>query len=47
LYVIASRAKKNIYFFSERGRTYRENWDTYDCYPTKQLFYNKNVIYDN
>lgn len=47
LYVIASRAKKNIYFFSEKGRTYRENWDTYDCYPTKQLFYNKNVIYDN
>ena len=47
LYVIASRAKKNIYFFSEKGRTYCENWDTYDCYPTKQLFYNKNVIYDN
>lgn len=46
LYVIASRAKKNIYFFSEKGRTYRENWGTYDCYPTKQLLYNKNVIYD-
>lgn len=46
LYVIASRAKKNIYFLSEKGRTYRENWETYDCYPTKQLFFNTKVIYD-
>jgi len=46
LYVIASRAKKNIYFFSEKGRTFYENREPYDCYPTKQLFYNTKVIYD-
>lgn len=48
LYVIASRAKSRLYLFSEKGRTY---WDDgvrqyVDAFPTRQLYTNKNVVYD-
>lgn len=48
LYVIASRAKSRLYLFSEKGRTY---WDRgikehVEAFPTRQLFQNKSVEYD-
>lgn len=48
LYVIASRAKENLHLVSEKGRVY---WDmgmrSYcDAFPTRQLFQNSSVIYD-
>lgn len=43
MYVIAFGVKRNSYFFSEKGRTYRENWITYDCYIIKQLFCNERL----
>jgi superfamily I DNA/RNA helicase len=49
LYVIASRAKENLYLFSEQGRVY---WDSglrsrCDAFPTRQLFQNTSVTYDD
>lgn len=48
LYVIASRAKKRIYLFSEKGRRYWDNGvrQYVDAFPTKQLFQNNRVEYD-
>ena len=48
LYVIASRAKSRLYLFSEKGRKY---WDRglreyFEAFPTRQLFQNKSVEYD-
>lgn len=48
LYVIASRAKSRLYLFSEKGRTY---WDSglrehVEAFPTRQLFQNRNIVYD-
>jgi DNA helicase II / ATP-dependent DNA helicase PcrA len=49
LYVIASRAKENLYLFSEQGRVY---WDSglrsrCDAFPTRQLFQNTSVTYND
>lgn len=48
LYVIASRAKSRLYLFSEKGRKYRDAGlrEYVDAFPTRQLFQNKSVKYD-
>lgn len=48
LYVIASRAKSRLYLFSEKGRKYRDKGvkEYVEAFPTRQLFQNKSVIYD-
>ena len=49
LYVIASRAKSRLYLFSEKGREYYDKGirKKVEAFPTRQLFYNKNVTYDS
>lgn len=48
LYVIASRAKSRLYLFSEKGRKYRDTGlrEYVEAFPTRQLFQNKSVKYD-
>jgi hypothetical protein len=45
LYVICSRAKKNLHLISETGRVYKEGWQYYSYVPTDNLA-QINYLYD-